>query len=83
MERKREMLRYEWKKVFGKTSSRIALLILLAVMGVTCFFATDVSWVDENGDTHSGPGAVARLREAQKEWTGYLDEDAVRRVSGV
>ena len=80
MERKKEMLRYEWKKVFGKTSSRIALLILLAVMGVTCFFASDVSWVDENGDTHSGPGAVARLREAQKEWAGYLDEDAVRRV---
>ena len=32
MERKKEMLRYEWKKVFGKTSSRIALLILLAVI---------------------------------------------------
>lgn len=74
------MLLYEWKKVFCKTGNRIALLILLAVLGVTCYFATGVSWVDENGDSRSGPGAVARLRAAQKAWAGCLDEDAVRRV---
>lgn len=74
------MLKYELKKVFSRTSNRIALLLLLAVMGVTCYFATGVSWVDENGDTHSGPVAVARLRAMQREWAGYLDEEAIRRV---
>lgn len=74
------MLKYELKKVFARTSNKIALLILLAVMGVTCYFAMGVSWVDENGDTHSGPAAVARLRTAQKEWAGYLDEEALRRA---
>ncbi|MDE7224260.1 MAG: ABC transporter permease, partial [Acetatifactor sp.] len=74
------MLKYELKKVFTRTSNRIALLLLLAVMGVTCYFAMGISWVDEEGATHKGPMAVAQLRAAQKEWTGYLDEEAVRRV---
>lgn len=74
------MLKYELKKVLARTSNKIALLILLAVMGVTCYFAMGVSWVDENGNTHGGPAAVAQLRAAQKEWTGYLDEEALRRV---
>lgn len=74
------MLKYELKKVFARTSNRMALLLLLAVMVVTCYFAMSVSWVDENGDTHRGPRAVAQLKAAQKEWAGYLDEEAIRRV---
>ena len=74
------MLKYELKKVFARTGNRIALLLLLAVMAVTCYFAMSVSWVDGNGDTHRGPAAVAQLRAAQKEWAGYLDEEAIRRV---
>ncbi len=74
------MLKFELKKVFARTSNKIALLILLGVMGVTCYFAMGVSWVDENGETHRGPAAVAQLRAMQKEWAGYLDEEAIRRV---
>ena len=74
------MLKYELKKVFARTSNRMALLLLLAVMVVTCYFAMSVSWVDGNGDTHRGPAAVAQLKTAQKEWAGYLDEEAIRRV---
>lgn len=74
------MLKFELKKIFARTGNKIALLILLGVMGVTCYFAMGVSWVDENGETHRGPAAVAQLRAAQKAWAGYLDEDTVRRV---
>lgn len=74
------MTYYEIKKVFSRTGSQIALLVLLAVVGVTSFFAVDVSWVDENGDSQNGPAAVARLREAQKEWAGELDEEVIRQV---
>ena len=74
------MLKFELKKVFARTSNKIALLILLGVMGVTCYFAMGVSWVDENGETHRGPAAVAQLRAMQKEWAGYLDEEAIRRA---
>lgn len=71
---------YEIKKVFYKTSSKIAILVLLFVMGIACFFATSVEWVDENGDDHKGPGAVSKLRAVQKEWAGYLDEEKISKV---
>ena len=74
------MLRYELKKVFSRTSNKVAMLLLAALVFITCYFALGVSWVDENGDSHSGPAAVARLRAAQKEWAGYLDEEAIQRV---
>lgn len=74
------MLKYELKKIFSRTSNKIALLLLLAVLGVTCYFAMGVSWVNENGDTERGPVAVAQLRAAQREWAGYLDEERIRQA---
>lgn len=71
---------YEIKKVFYKTNSKIAILVLLFVMGITCFFATSVKWIDENGDSHKGPAAVSHLRAARKEWAGYLDEEKISKV---
>ena len=56
------MTAFEWKKVFLRTGGRIAVLLLLAVLGLTCYFATNVSRVNENGDAEKGPGAVAALR---------------------
>lgn len=74
------MMRYEVKKVFAKTGSKIALVLLLIVMGITCFFAMDVSYVDGEGNSQSGPAAVSKLRAARKEWAGYLDEEKIREV---
>lgn len=73
-------MRYEVKKVFAKKGSKIALVLLLIVMGITCFFATDVSYVDGEGNSQSGPAAVSKLRAARKEWAGYLDEEKIREV---
>lgn len=74
------MVRFELKKVFAKTSSKIALVLLLAILGVVCCFAMSVSYVNENGITETGPAAVSKLRATQKEWTGYLDEEKLRQV---
>lgn len=74
------MTRYEIKKVFSKLSSKIALIVLLVVMGITCFFALDISYVDEDGNTKNGPSAVSELKAAQKEWAGCLDEEKIRKV---
>lgn len=71
---------YEIKKVFYKTSSKIAILVLLVTMGIACFFATSVKWIDENGDSHKGPAAISHLRAARKEWAGYLDEEKISKV---
>lgn len=74
------MLKYEMKKVFSKTSSKLAVLVLLIVMGISCFFALDVSYVDEEGISRKGLTAVSELRAVQKEWSGYLDEEKIREV---
>lgn len=74
------MTRYEVKKVFSKTSSKIAVMLLLLAVGITCFFALDISYVDENGNSKSGPAAVSGLKAAQKEWAGYLGEEKIRKV---
>lgn len=74
------MMIYEVKKVFSKTGSKIAVILLLIVISITCFFALNVSYVDENGNSQSGLSAVSALRSAQKEWVGYLDEEKIQRV---
>lgn len=74
------MLKYEIKKVFSRPGGMIALLLLVIVMGITCWFAMGVSYVNEQGEEETGPAAIARLRAAQKEWAGELDEEKIRRV---
>lgn len=43
------MLKYELKKVFSRTSNKVAMLLLAALVFITCYFALGVSWVDETG----------------------------------
>lgn len=74
------MFKYEIKKVFSKRSNKIAILLLLVIVGITCLFAMDVSFVNENGETKKGYAAVRQLRDAQKEWAGMLDEEKLRQV---
>lgn len=74
------MIRYELKKVFARTGSKIALLLLAIVWCIACRFATDVYWVNENGIEERGYAAVSRLRDAQREWAGVLDEERLRQV---
>lgn len=74
------MFRYEIKKVFSKTGSKIAVILLLVILGITCWFATGVFYVNEGGEKERGYEAVRQLRAAQKEWRGVLDEEKIRSV---
>ena len=61
------MLRYELKKIFGRTGGKIALIVLAIGLAVICYSATlQVSYTDENGDSHTGPTAARDLRDAKK-----------------
>lgn len=76
------MVKYELKKVLGKTGGKIALLALVFTLVVACWVAAwNVKFVNENGDTEKGPAAVAQLKAAQKEWAGYLDEEKLETIA--
>lgn len=68
------------EKVFAKTSSILAHLLLEAVVGVFCYLAADVYYINEIGAREKGPAVVSKLRNAQKEWPGPLDEAKVKKV---
>lgn len=74
------MLRYELKKIFVKPSGKIALLLLAVLLGVVCFFATDVGFINEQGKEETGITAVRKLRAVQKEWAGELTEERLAEV---
>ncbi|MDO4275648.1 MAG: ABC transporter permease [Eubacteriales bacterium] len=75
------MIRFEIKKIFSKTVNKIGLVVLLAALIVTCYFAiSSMSYVDEAGNTHVGITAARNLRDKKLEWTGVLTEDVFQEV---
>ena len=78
------MLRYELKKIFGRTGGKIALIVLAIGLAVICYSATlQVSYTDENGDSHTGPTAARDLRDAKNEWAGPIDQAMITRAINV
>ena len=76
----KKMLKYEIKKVFAKTSCRIAVWLMAALLAVICWFACGVSYVNSEGISESGYQAVRKLRLERKAWAGYLDEETLQLV---
>lgn len=76
----RKMLRYELKKIFVKPSGKIALLLLAVLLGVVCWFATDVGFINEQGERETGIQAMRKLRDVRKEWAGELTEERLVEV---
>lgn len=74
------MVKFELQKVLGKTSSKIALLILAGIVIMASCMAISVEWTNEQGDRETGYSAVVKLRNAQKQWAGPLDEETLRLV---
>ena len=69
------MTRFELKKVLGSMGGKIALVLLAAVVCLGCWMCvSEVEWVNEQGDTETGPAAISKLRDAQKQWSGILDQ---------
>ncbi len=78
------MLFYELKKIFGRTGGKIALIVLAIGLAVICYSATlQVSYTDENGDSHTGPTAARDLRDAKNEWAGPIDQAMITRAIDV
>lgn len=76
----KKMLRYELKKIFVKPSGKIALLLLAVLLGVACWFAADITFINEQGNLETGIGAMRKLRAVTKEWAGELTEERLAEV---
>lgn len=74
------MVKFEIKKVFLRRGNQIAVALLAVLLCVVCFFAGNISYVNESGETETGFQAVKKLREEQKKWSGPLDEAKIRKV---
>lgn len=75
------MVRFEIKKIFSRTGGKIAVLLLLVLLAVTCFLAVhEVRYVNEQGEAEYGVGAARKLREAKKEWKGEVTTEQLTRV---
>ena len=81
------MVRYELKKIFGSVGSKVALLLYAGVVVLSCWLAAsgalnlEVAWVNEQGESEYGYQAARKLRDARKEWEGWLDEEKLNRVA--
>lgn len=73
-------MKFEIKKVFLRRGNQIAVALLAVLLCVVCFFAGNISYVNESGETETGFQAVKKLREEQKKWSGPLDEAKIRKV---
>lgn len=75
------MIRYEIKKIFSKSLSKVSLVVLLFSLLISCYFAiTNVSFLDEQGKSHTGIAAAKSLREEKQKWKGVLDEATLQAV---
>ncbi len=74
------MVYYEMKKVFSKTSNKIAVLFILVLLGLMTGFAIHVQYVNEEGNMEYGISAARKLKELKKEWAGELTEERLKEV---
>ena len=74
------MVYYEIKKVFSKTSSKIAVFILVILLGVTISLAVHEPYINEEGNKEYGISAIHKLKEMKKEWAGELSEEKLKQA---
>lgn len=75
-----EMVSFEFKKVFVKMSSKIALLLLLIFVAYSVSNANYLVWINEDNTELTGKAAAKKLREAENEWYGLLTDEKIEDV---
>lgn len=77
------MILFEIRKIFSKNSSKIAVLVLLAVLIMalwTALRSPEVNFINERGEREVGIAAAHKLREAKQDWEGPLTESRLRQI---
>ena len=71
---------FELKKIFSKTSSKVALLFLFGFMIYLISIANSVVWLNEDGTELTGKAAAKKILEAEQKWYGPLTEEKIADV---
>lgn len=74
------MMYFELKKIFSKTSSKIALMLIFGFMIYLVSIANYLVWINEDGTEITGKAAAKKIREAEQEWYGPLTEEKIAEV---
>ncbi|MCM1040321.1 MAG: ABC transporter permease [Ruminococcus sp.] len=75
------MLYYEWKKIWVRRGTKVAMFVLACTFAIVCWFAVhNEYYMNENGEHEYGILAIHKLKEAKKEWTGELTEEVIAKV---
>lgn len=80
------MVWFELKKIFGSFGGKIALIIYIVFLVLSCWAAATgvtgrgVYTVDDQGQMLTGPAAVKMIRTTRNEWEGVLDEEKITEV---
>ncbi|MGN1204897.1 MAG: ABC transporter permease [Lachnospiraceae bacterium] len=75
------MILFEIKKILSRTGSKVGILVLLITLAVSCYFAVVyTTYVDEEGNEHTGITAINNLRKEKEKWTGVITEDYLKEV---
>lgn len=74
------MMYFELKKIFSKTSSKIALMVIFGFMIYLVSIANYLVWINEDGTEITGKAAAKKIREAEQEWYGPLTEEKIAEV---
>ena len=57
------------------------MIVLLLSLIISCYFAiTNITYIDEQGVSHTGIAAARDLRTEKQKWEGTLDEEALQKV---
>lgn len=78
------MVWYEIKRILLRPSCQIALLLLLLMSGRFCiqvmWGSESAYWINEDGQMEIGYNAMQKLRVAQAEWSGELNQELLEKV---
>ena len=75
------MILFEIKKILSRRGSKVGILVLLITLAVSCYFAVVyTTYVDEEGNEHTGIAAVNNLREEKEKWSGVITEDYLKEI---
>lgn len=75
------MYLYEIKKILFRRRAVISLIILLIyLIGMTCFQISEASWITEDGREITGIEAIKLTKEAKEKWNGVLTEEVIKSV---